>query len=205
MIPVYPKFRLSNAYSSWNYSLLMIFLNEMHDFIPKHHGFEEKDDGICFHFTKLDNDQSNLTQTDAQDEENVENSNLNDNITKKDYSISVFLGSTIIVKLSSDFLIIDISFIKEFTRFPSTIGSELKQLKKPRFQLHIRFSRKFEVFSNTSKNFFYKQSLIYNSRFDYSQIFNYFSKHIDVRKLPINDDTQMLVKNYVESHYTSNA
>ena len=37
------------------------------------------------------------------------------------------------------------------------------------------------------------------------QIFNYFSKHIDVRKLPINDDTQMLVKNYVESHYTSNA
>ena len=90
MIPVYPKFRLSNAYSSWNYSLLMIFLNEMHDFIPKNHGFEEKDDGICFHFTKLDNDQSNLTQTDAQDEENVENSNLNDNITKKDYSISVF-------------------------------------------------------------------------------------------------------------------
>lgn len=55
IIPVYPTFKYSQHYYAWDFNILSIFLNEMHDFTPKHHGYELKDDTFCFHFHIINN------------------------------------------------------------------------------------------------------------------------------------------------------
>ena len=50
MAPVFPTTKYSNYFYPLDFNVLSIFKNELHDFTPKHHGFELKDVTFCFHF-----------------------------------------------------------------------------------------------------------------------------------------------------------
>lgn len=83
-------------------------------------------------------------------------------------------------------------FNQELSEFKSNIGAGNKYIKVKRKQWHIRFTKVFDSLSNSSKDFFYKRSLVYNSRYDFPKIFHFFSYHFRDIVFPLNNDTQMI-------------
>lgn len=188
MIPIFPICDSSKIYYNWNYTILCIFLNEFHDFKVKDHGFEDKETKLCFHFEKLFDRKNG--QADNVNNRNTDSQNNN---IEPNYSLSVFIKDIIVVKISIDILQNRNIFKREWTNFPSFMGAEGKLLKRSRIQNHIRFIKDFTTFSNSYQNLFYKRPLIYNSKYDFSEVFHFFSKHMNLNKLQINEDTQILI------------
>lgn len=167
MLPIEP------LTEKWNFTLLSIFLNELHEFIKKDHCIVElKNNWVSFNFYSSDNDA---------------------------YSISV--------KISKDFskdIIVEASYswlinkweVKEYD-FESNIGSRNRIIKSYRLQTHIRFFKMFTNLSNASKCIYFRRSILFLSKFDFSKIFNFFVNNISRFGLPLNEDTEIL-QNYVD-------
>ena len=137
MVPIFPKCNSINIHMQWNWTLLIIFLNELHNFKPKHHAFEIVDDELRFHFVKI-------MSNDLVDQTPINSSQPNTKVEdKKNYSISVFIKNNIMVTISIDLLFDKTIFDKEISCFNSKIGAENKKIKKPRSQAHIRFTKNF--------------------------------------------------------------
>lgn len=162
----------------WNFTLISIFLNEMHDFIPKDHCIVHlKNNYVSFNFKSSNNPSYQIS-----------------------INISEDLSKDIIVEASYAWLIEELEV--EESDFESNIGSRNRLLQKPRMQTHVRFFNTITDLSNSSKCLFFHYSISLFSNYDFSKVFHYFVKKISKFGLPLNEDTYML-QNYINIWYPS--
>lgn len=157
--PIYPR-----QISSWTYTYLSIFLNELHDFVQSAHCFEEKSDGtLIFRFNSY-----------------IDNSH---------FIIITIKDDVIEVEASTNWLY---KWTKYSQYFYTDEGTGNRKLKKLKIIRKFRFTKVFFNINNSSKAFLNKLSLALYSTLDFSKIFNFFAKKITNYKIKRDEDTEML-------------
>ena len=155
----------------WNYTNLIILLNQLQDFTIVDHSYttvsSTKGRKANFHFRHL---------------------NL-----KKNWHIYISISNTISVKVSIKFL--KDQFDCETSIFASKIGVGKKPLTNYVLQTHLRFHRHFNLLPS-SIAILEQKSLLLFTKNDFSKIFKYFCKKIQIFGYPLNEDTEML-NNYI--------
>ena len=159
MLPIF-------ATENWNFTLVSILLNELHEFIKKDHCITEKDGETFFNFQSSLNSQYQISISVSNNRLSVE-------------------GSYYWLKDRWNWHKLEMG-----TKF----GSRGRKLQNPRCEEHIRFYITIDNFSNSSKCFYFRRSFILLSQYDFSKIFHYFAKNISELGLKHDEDTDMLLK-----------
>lgn len=158
----------------WNFKMLSLFLNEMNDFTIKDHFiYINKEGHPSFHFK----------------------SNKNE-----DHTICITISNIICVSVSLSLLTQE--WNQNTVLNYSNIGSRNYILKTYRLQKHTQFFKNFNKLTFGSKSLLYKNDFVYNSKYDFSKIFHFFSKRIISLGLPKNEMTSFLFS-YVDSFCNS--
>lgn len=159
-----------SANNQWSYTLLSVFLNELIDFEVVDHSFKvtnsQKSRKANFHFQ----------------------STINPN-----WKICISISNIITVKLSIDFL--RNNWDIEYQQLASNIGSRNYIKSSYSIKNHARFTKKYEM-SNSSIALLEQKSLLLYNKYDFSNIFNFFSIRIWSYGLPQNSDTEMITQYY---------
>lgn len=159
MLPIYTS-------ENWNFTLVSILLNELHEFIKKDHCITEKDGKTFFNF------QSSLNAR---------------------YQISIIVSNDRL-SIEGSYYWLNDKWNWHKLKMGTKFGSRGRELQKQRFEDNIRFYITINNFSNSSKCFFFRRSFIFLSQYDFSNIFHYFAKNVSEFGLKHDDDTDMLLK-----------
>lgn len=172
--PRFPKkLDIYIRYEKWTISKLSAFLNEMGDLkISNHQKTQKKiDKRKCFHFQHIS--------------------------IKHFYIFIKVFEDNISVQMSTEYILQN--WLKEEKEFASHIGADNKFLFYPKKQMHIHFYKSY-ILSDSSVYFLKNYSLLYFSKYNFSQILHFFAKKFFYIGYPLNDDFSSLHK-YIQYFY----